>query len=124
MPDQGAPGGDPWLFRFGAQAIANLANTSMSAALNGDNVIIAGTASQTIRVYKMFSVIGGAATVTIKSGTAGGLDLTGAMSITANGSIVLDFDGEPWFVTVAGDAFTWNQNAAIQTSGRVYYTRS
>jgi hypothetical protein len=98
------------------------------AAINftatGDNTVVAGVAGQQIRVYRIFFVVSAATTITFKDGA--GTNLTGAISMLANGSFVLDFDfdNHPWFTTSVGNAFVINQSGTAQVSGRVYFTQS
>lgn len=103
-------------------AAARMTQASVSAAGAGDNTIVAGTGGQTIRVHKIFLVFASDVNVTIKDGA--GTSLTGVITMKAGGSIVLDFDSEPWFVTSVGNAFVINLSAAVQMSGRVYYVKS
>lgn len=96
-----------------------LQQASVNVAGVGDNILVAAVASKTIYVYKIFLEFADAVTAKFKSGA--GTDLTGPLSKSAGGSMVLDYDGEPWFETVAGEAFVLNLSAAIQSSGRIYY---
>lgn len=104
------------------QTTPQLTSAVVNGALLGDNVLVAAVAGQVIRVYRLILVFAGACTVTIYNGAAGAA-LTGAMSMSQYGSIVLDFDGEPWFTTTAGLAFVANLSAGVQMSGCVYYTQ-
>ena len=88
----------------------------------GDNTIVAGVAGQTIRVVKMFFIVGAATNVTIKDGT--GTNLTGAMPFAANGGLVLDEARDPWFTTSSGNAFVLNQSGTATIAGRIYYEQS
>lgn len=87
---------------------------------SGTTAAPGGTTGLIIRVYKLFLVINTPA-VTIKF-QDGSTDLTGAMSLAANGSITLDLDGQPWFVCSSGNAFNITQSGTTQISGAVYYT--
>lgn len=89
----------------------------------GENTTIAGTASQTIRVFKLFLVVSTATAITIKD-AAGGTALTGAMSLAANGGLALDVSDSPWFITASSGAFIISQSGTAQVSGAVYYTKS
>ena len=104
------------------QTFSLLSEAIINAAANGDNLVVAATGGQTIRVYKMFLFIAAATTITVKDG-AGGAALTGAMAFPANYSWTLDFDGAPWFTTSAGNAFNINTNGANQMSGRLFYKK-
>jgi hypothetical protein len=121
---QGAAGNATagWFMRFGRPASSGLAEIAINHAASGDNTIVAGVTGQTVRMMKLFLVATAAVTLKVKSGT--GTDLTGPISLAAGGSIVLDLDGEPWFTTATGAALTINLSAAVQISGRLYYTQS
>jgi|KBSSwiStaDraftv2_1062776.scaffolds.fasta_scaffold259074_2 hypothetical protein len=97
-------------------------NTLTGAVINAssasDNTIVAGVATQCILVFKIFFVASAATTVTFKDGSTA---LTGAITLTAGGSFVLDLDSEPWFIATAGNAFVIAQSGTAQLSGRAYY---
>lgn len=105
-----------------APTTAQLASVSVSVAASGDNTLVAGAGGQTVRVFKLMLVVGAAVNIRFKDGA--GTNLTGIMTMTASGAVVLDFDSEPWFVTALGNGFVLNLSAAVQVSGRVYYTQS
>jgi len=92
----------------------------VSAAAAGDNVLIAGSGSTVVRVYRVLLVFGGATTAVIKSGSTA---LTGTMSFQQGGTMVLDFDDEPWFTGGAGQAIRLTLGSAVQVSGRIWYTQ-
>jgi len=86
----------------------------------GDNTLVALAAAQTIRVFRILLTLV-AGTIKFRDGT-GGADLTGAMSLSA---IVLESnDGNPLYITTAGNAFVANLSGANQLSGTVWYTQS
>lgn len=92
--------------------------TSTSATVTG----VAAITGQIIRVYKMFLVVGGTTNLTFQDGTTA---LSGALPFVANGSIILDNSGTPWFTTSVGNAFNiGNSGSSVQVSGTVYYTAS
>lgn len=113
----------PLPVRFGSPSAANLSSAQISAASSGQNTLLAGTASQTIRVFKFFLMNAGAASVNVKFRT-GTTDLHPAIPLAPGASWVLDFDGEPWFVTATAEDLILNLSAAVQVSGRFYYTKS
>lgn len=105
------------------QTIKALTNASVSASSSGDNTIVAGTAAQTVRVFKLVLVAASAVSVTIKDGA--GSSLTGAIPLVANGSLVIDApDGEPEFITSSGNGFIVNLSSAVTVTGWVQYTKS
>jgi hypothetical protein len=81
----------------------------------------AGTASEIIRIYKLFLVAAGATNVQFQDGSTA---LSGALALSANGAITLDLDGQPWFTCSPGNAFTISNSGGTQISGTVYYTAS
>lgn len=99
---------------------SGLTSAKVDFAASGDNVLVAAVANKVVKLYKILIVLEDAADVIFYDGAAG-TALTGAMSISAGGSIVLDFDGEPWFQTSAGNALVVNLSGASQCSGRAYY---
>lgn len=107
--------------RLGAAKVSQLAEAIINFNGTGDNSIVAGVALQTIRIHRIFFVVGAATNIIFKNGATA---LTGAVPMLANGSFVLDYSGEPWFTTDAGSAFVINQSGTAQISGRVYYTQS
>lgn len=111
-----------WYTRFARPSTSGLTEAAINAAASGDNTIVAAVAAQTVRVMKLFLTVAQACTLTFKSGA--GTSLTGAITLSAGASIVLDLDGEPWFTTGSGSAFVINLSAAVQMSGRIYYTQS
>ncbi len=100
-----------------------LSSAKIDHAASGENAVIAGVASQTIRIHKMFFKCDGAVSVFFKD-AAGGNALTGTMIVAAGESCVLDLDGEPWFETAAAGAFIINLSAAVGIRGRIYYKQS
>ena len=96
-----------------------LREAAINASATGDNTLVAGVASQVIRAFKLFLVVSAATNLTFKDG---GSALTGAIAMTANGSITLDLDPRyPWFTTSAGNSLVLGQSGSAQISGRVYY---
>ena len=83
--------------------------------------VITAVAGTIFRVYKIWLVTGGSTNLTFEDGTTA---LSGPVPILANGSIVLDMDGWPWFVTSAGNAFNILNSGTAQISGTVYYTQT
>lgn len=102
---------------------ARLDSIGISVAALGDNTIIPGLPLQIIRVYKMFIKFAADVDIFLRDGS-GGAAYTGTMSFAAKEGYVFDFDGEPWFETAAGNNFVLNLSAAVQSSGRIYFTQS
>lgn len=112
-----------WLILLvpGVAAAQNLTDIIVNTSSTGDNTLVAAVPSRTIQVYRMMIVVSAATVLTFKDGA--GTNLTGPMTMTAGGSVVLDYDQGPlaWFATSAGNAFIVNQTGTAQISGRVGY---
>lgn len=93
-------------------------------ATSGDNTLIAAVAGKTITVVSLFLVVAGATNLTFKDGT-GGTALTGAISMSANGSISFDEkDNFDYFSTSnVANNFVLNSSNAVQVSGRIYFVQ-
>lgn len=106
------------------QTTKALTNASCTFSALGDNVLVASTTAQTIRVHKMMLVAGGSVSVIVKDASAGN-GLTGAIPLTTNGAMTVDDDnGEPVFVTASGGAFVVNLSASTAITGFLQYTKS
>lgn len=103
--------------------LAQTTSALIDVASAGDNTLVAATAGQTIRIHKLFFVCDAAVNIYFRNGTAGAA-LTGTMKFGAGGSMVLDFDTDPWFVTSAGNAFVVNLSGAYGIRGKLHYTKS
>jgi hypothetical protein len=113
--------GSPVHVGFGTPANVTLSSSTIDFSASGATTVIPGIALQTIRVFQLFLVNSTATNLTLKDGST---ELAGPLTMTANGSIVLDFNGEPWFQTSAGNGFVINQSGTAQISGRIYYQQS
>lgn len=108
-------------FGFTAGAAA-LTRVKIDTASSGDITLVSATSSQTTKLYRMLLVAAGATTITVKDGA--GTTLTGAMTLSAGGAIVLDYSGEPWFTTSSNTALIIANANAVQISGAAYYIKS
>lgn len=99
-----------------------LSSAIINTPTTGDNTIVAGVSLQTIRMHKLFLVASAATIITFKDGS--GTALTGPITLSTGGAMVFDLDGEPWFLTSAGNGLVINQTGTAQLSGRVYYKQS
>lgn len=88
----------------------------------GQNILVAGITSETIRVFRMLLVNTFNTTITFYSGT--NTALSGPMPIAGSGSMVLDFSPAPWYITTPGSGFNINSSSASQMSGTIWYTQS
>ena len=112
----------PTIVRFGTPYTGFTIAASVNASSSGDNTIIAGSTGLITRVYRIFLVIGGSTALTFKDGASN--SYTGAMTFASGGSLVLDFQAEPWFIGTAGNGFVINSSNAVQISGTVYYVQA
>lgn len=118
--NQSTPG-DTNAIAFQKPRTSGLSEAIIDTNTTGDNTLISATVGQTSRVFKVFLVSSAATTIIWKDGTTG---LTGAITVAAGGSFVLDLDGDPWFTTSSNSAFILNQSGTAQLSGRIYYVKS
>lgn len=98
-----------------------LTNAAVSASSSGDNALVSATASQTTRVFAMMLVFHGDTTAKFQSGAT---DLTGAMQFRAGDKLILDYTGEPWFVTGSNETFDLNLGSAVTVTGFIQYEKS
>lgn len=103
-------------------ASSQLTSAVISSAAGGDIAVVAGVAGKTIRVFRLILVVNAATSITFKDSTP--TSFSGAMPIAANGGIVLDFNGDPWYTTAAGKDFVITSSAATQISGTIGYAIS
>lgn len=105
-----------------ADAFADLQADAISFSLAGDNVIVSGIAKKKIYVYRIWFVVGGSTNVTFKNGPS--TSLSGAATMSANGSFALDISNVPWYQTSAGNDFILGSSSSVQVSGTVYYRQN
>ena len=106
---------------LGSNGGAGLSQIAINAGIAGDSTLIAGVPNTKIRVSKLFFVVGqGNADLIFKDGPN---NMTGVMEFLRRGLLVLDYDGEPWFVTSEGNSFVLNVTPARQISGTLGYTQ-
>lgn len=89
-------------------------------ASSGDNTVVAAVAGYRIRVTSLFLVAAGAVTVRFES-AAGGTALTGVMTVAANGILVLPYNPDGWFQTVAGELLNLELGGAVSVDGALTY---
>jgi hypothetical protein len=107
--------------RLGAQLADQMTEASLNFNAAGDNMVVAAVGGQKVRVHRLFLVCNGAVNIQIFDGASPTTPLTGVMNFLANGALVLDFSGEPWFPTSTGNGFNINLSSGVQVSGRLYY---
>ncbi len=82
--------------------------------------IVTAVAGQVIRIWKLWIQVNGNVGITIKSG---GTALAGTLILAQGGSWLFPRDGDPWFTCGTNEAFNIDADAAVQVSGRAYYTQ-
>lgn len=106
-----------------ADSVPQLTSAVVSFNATGDNTVIAGVALETIRVHRLMLTVSAPTNLTFKDSSPA--TFTGAMSFSAFGAFVLDFDGgEPWFKTAAAAGFIINQSGTAQVSGVIYFEQT
>ena len=108
--------------RPGMPTTQGLTNAAIDIASSGDNTIVSATASQTTRVFRLALIVDAAVDIIVKTGSTA---LTGTLRFKSPGaSLILDFDGEPHFITGSNEAFILNLSAAISVDGWIQYEKS
>lgn len=93
----------------------------LDTSASGDSTIVSATGGQTTRVHRMKLVAGGATVITIKRGST----VLDTFRADASGyTIILRFDGNPWYATAANEAFVINNSAAVDLDGSIEYVKS
>ena len=108
-----------------APSTAVWTQASISFSSSGDNTVVAGSGSTTIRIMRLSFVNSDTTTatsITIKDSTP--TSFSGAFRLVSGGSFGGDSEGEPLYVTASGKGFVINSSAAVQISGTVWYTQS
>lgn len=102
--------------------VGTLTEVAIDTATAATLEVIAATAGQTIRIYKIFLFCGAANTITLKNGST---NLMGAMAVTAGGGFVIDPDagGHCPITLTSGNAFNILIGSSQQVSGRVWYIK-
>lgn len=92
----------------------------IAASGSGSNTLVAAVTGKKIRVLAAVLVAAGAVTAKFQSGAAG-TDLTGAMSLAVNGSLVLPFNPSGWFETAASTLLSLLLGGAVSVAGVITY---
>ncbi|MCP1120102.1 hypothetical protein [Robbsia andropogonis] len=100
-------------------ASAYLTQVGVNQSAQGDLTLVPAVVGKTIRVYRVFLMSAVAGMLTPKDGATA---FCGPLPFSANGGLIMDYDGEPWFTCTLGNAFVMNMSAAGQLSGRIGYT--
>lgn len=86
----------------------------------GDVQVVAGRPGRAIRVHSLALTAGGATVIKVKSGSAN--DLSGPLTLGANGQIVRPFATDGYYDTVPGQGLLLNSSAAVAVGGDVTYS--
>lgn len=97
---------------------SNLIQASVNFSGSGDNTIIAALAGNMTRVYRLAIVVGDSTQLQFKRGSTA---ISGPYQMKPGGSIVLDFDGEPWFKTGINEALIINSTVGVVVGGCIWY---
>ncbi|MDB5350781.1 MAG: hypothetical protein JWN86_2028 [Planctomycetota bacterium] len=92
---------------------------AISAAISGDNTVVAAVVGKKIRVLKYTIVTSGA--VAAKFRSSSGVDLTGGMSLSANSGVGGAFCPVGLFETISGDGLALNLSGAVAVAGHLTY---
>lgn len=110
------PGGGAIPISSALPSTGTLTQIVINATANGDNTLLAGTASQTIKVYQL--VLGPASAAVngiFKSGTAS--NLSGTMVLSTTQALVLNFSPYPWLITAATNSLVLNLSTTASVGG-------
>ena len=91
---------------------------SISDSASGQTAIVAADATRKIRVTAYVLVADAAVTAKFQNGST---DVTGPMSLAANGGVVAPFNPAGWFETAANTALNLNLGAAVGVRGHLTY---
>lgn len=100
--------------------LLTVASSPISAALLGNNTLIAAQAGKSIFVLSYELVVAGAVTIDFQSG-ASGTSLSGVQSLPANGIKVLPHNPTTWFNTAVGALLNLSLGGAVQVSGSIQW---
>lgn len=93
----------------------------VSAASNGDNVVVSATGGKKIRVISGAIVASGSVNVQFLDGTPGGGALTGVMNFVSNSGVQIPYAPSGNFQTSVGNALVLNLSGAILVGGWITY---
>lgn len=94
----------------------------ISAAVAGNNTLVAAVTGKKIRVIAAILVASGGANTLRFESAADGTALTGQMDIVDNGQLVLPFNGDGWFESdVVSELLNLELSAATAVEGCLVY---
>lgn len=97
-----------------------LTQVAIATTTSGDQTIISATAAQTSRIHKLVLTGSGATVLSIKSAAS----VRATLRFMGAWSLVLDFQGEPHFVTGTNEAFILSPSTTINIDGWADYEKS
>lgn len=108
----------------GVLVVPALTNAAINIAVAniGNNLLVAGVANTTIKVYRLFYAINGGTTIQLRD--SAGNQWTGPMQTGATGGAAFQASGVPWFTCAVGADLDLNAGAAVQIGGQVGYVQS
>lgn len=118
--NQGTPGSSDW--RTDQRRGLTISFAPIDVAASGDNTIVAADASRRIKVLSYVVVADAAVTARWKSGA--GTNLSGAMSLAANGGVSappVPPGGGHWMETAVNQALVLNLGSATGVRGHLSY---
>lgn len=99
--------------------LLSIIQTPVNVSTLGNNSLVSAVAGKSIYVIGLCVVAAGATTVEFRTGAT--TAVTGAMSLAANGQLILPFSPGSWFNTTVGAALTVQLNAAVNVAGIIKY---
>ena len=93
---------------------------AIAAGSSGDNTLVAAVTDKKIRVLSMLVLVPSDLVIAFES-SAGGTALTGDMELGAKRPLVLPFNPEGWFETVAGELLNLELAGATAVAGCFSY---
>lgn len=92
----------------------------------GDNILVAGVANETVKLYRTLLAFGAGTNVQFFDGpSVNNKPLTGIINMFAGGSINMQPSGIPWLnATSLGNGLILNSSAAVNMGGVIGYVQS
>lgn len=95
--------------------IGGLNVATVSTSSSGDTTVVAAQPGKTVNVHRVKLSLASEATVQFKSGSNA---LSGPETTLTQ---VLDYNDNPWYRTLPGEAFVISLGSAVQCGGSVWY---
>ncbi len=100
----------------------NNSNFDVEPLIAGDNVLVAGVALKSVKLYRGIFTVGAATILKFTDGSAGTVLFTAYL--TAGGSLTFQPSGIPWITTSNGNALILNSSQAVNGYGGFGYVQS